>query len=153
MVRLPRTRRAYLHSAISGLAGFLALYIIAHQVLARFGIRAENTYVDDVLMGLLVAILVIALEAQHEFEILVEKHRTQTMMQLNHHIRNALQTIVYVNSGNPNTEDAVKVAQATERIDWALREVSRQANGENETDVGPWSSRGADGSRTPRASA
>jgi hypothetical protein len=126
VLKMPTTRRAYLRSAVSGLAAFCALYVIAHQVLARFGIRAEATYLDDVLLGLLVGVLVIALEAQHEVEIRAERLRAQGLMELNHHIRNALQTIVYVNSSSTPSEDTHRVAQAAQRIEWALREVPKQ---------------------------
>jgi uncharacterized membrane protein len=127
VLKLPKTRRAYLRSIVSGFAGFFAIYVIAHQVLSRFGINAEISYVDDVLMGLLVAVLVIALEAQHELEIRAERQRTQALGELNHHIRNALQTIVYVNACTTQTEDTHRVAQAAQRIEWALREMPRQA--------------------------
>jgi hypothetical protein len=149
VLRLPTTRRAYLHSATSGLAAFFALYIIAHQVLTRFGLRAETTFLDDFLMGSLVAVLVIALEAQHELEIRAEKQRAARIVELNHHVRNALQTIVYVNSANPNNADATAVSQATQRIEWALREVSRQEQINAERDANAWQAHG----KFPRASA
>lgn len=127
MLRLPTTRRAYLRSAVSGIAAFFALYVIAHQVLARFGINAEVSYLDDILMGVLVAVLVVALEAQQELEIRAERQRAHVIVELNHHIRNALQTIVYVNSANTPSDDTQRVTQATQRIEWALREIPKQA--------------------------
>ena len=116
-----------MRSAVSGVAAFFALYVIAHQVLARFGINAEVSYLDDLLMGVLVAVLVVALEAQQELEMRAERQRAQVIVELNHHIRNALQTIVYVNSANTPSDDTQRVTQATQRIEWALREVPRQA--------------------------
>ena len=127
MLRLPTTRRAYLRSAVSGLAGFFAVYIVAHQVLTRFGLRAETSYLDDFLLGGLVAVLVMALEAQHELELRVERERAKVLVELNHHIRNALQTIVYVNASSEPSDDTDRVAQAAQRIDWALREIPRRA--------------------------
>jgi cell division protein ZapA (FtsZ GTPase activity inhibitor) len=127
LLRLPTTRRAYLRSAVSGVAGFFAVYIVAHQVLTRFGLRAETSYIDDLLLGTLVAVLVMALEAQHELEIRAERQRAKVLIELNHHIRNALQTIVYVNASSEPSDDTHRVAQAAQRIDWALREIPRQA--------------------------
>jgi cell division protein ZapA (FtsZ GTPase activity inhibitor) len=127
VLRLPTTRRAYLRSTISGLAGFFAVYIVAHQVLTRFGIRAETSYLDDLLLGSLVAVLVLALEAQHELELRAERQRAQVLVHLNHHIRNALQTIVYVNASSEPSADTDRVAQAANRIDWALREIPSRA--------------------------
>jgi hypothetical protein len=153
VLRLPTTRRAYLRSAISGLAGFFALYIIAHQVLNRFGVQAETTFLDDALLGILVAVLVFALEAQHEVEVRLEKQRAQAMIELNHHVRNALQTIVYINSSNPNSDDATKVTQAAQRIDWALREVSTQPPSADQRGHGTWTGSSNEGTKMPRASA
>jgi hypothetical protein len=138
VLRLPTTRRAYLRSVVSGVAGFFAVYIVAHQVLTRFGMRAETSYVDDVLLGILVGVLVIALEAQHELEIRAERQRAKVLIELNHHIRNALQTIVYVNASSEPSDDTHRVAQAAQRIDWALREIPRQAHTPPNSDQRDW---------------
>jgi hypothetical protein len=45
------------------------------------------------------------------------------MKEMNHHIRNALQIIIYTAS-NANDRDGVdKIRDAAKRIEWALREV------------------------------
>jgi len=48
----------------------------------------------------------------------------ETIAEMNHHIRNALQVIAYHNVSHPSSEQAVEhVSEAVERIEWALREV------------------------------
>lgn len=48
----------------------------------------------------------------------------ETIAEMNHHIRNALQVIAYHNVSHPSSGQAVEqVGEAVERIEWALREV------------------------------
>lgn len=48
----------------------------------------------------------------------------ETIAEMNHHIRNALQVIAYHNVSHPSSGQAVdQVGEAVERIEWALREV------------------------------
>ena len=128
MLRLPTTRRAYLRSAVAGVAGFFALYIIAHVVLSRFGVRAEQTYIDDALLGVLMAFLVIAIEAQHQAEVGAEKSRMKTILDLDRDIRSAVQTIAYVTSVNALPDERSQVAEAAGRIEIALHDMPTRAD-------------------------
>ena len=48
----------------------------------------------------------------------------ETIAEMNHHIRNALQVIAYHNVSHPSSGQAVdQVGEAVERIEWALREI------------------------------
>jgi ABC-type bacteriocin/lantibiotic exporter with double-glycine peptidase domain len=48
----------------------------------------------------------------------------ETIAEMNHHIRNALQVIAYHTVSHPSSGQAVdQVGEAVERIEWALREV------------------------------
>ena len=48
----------------------------------------------------------------------------ETIAEMNHHIRNALQVIAYHNVSHPSSGQAVEqVGAAVERIEWALREI------------------------------
>lgn len=111
---LPGRRRAYATSVGAGLVTFAALYVI-DVVLAHVGLNAEATILDELLLGTLVALLVLLIEIQHLREL-------RLVMAMNHHIRNALQTIVYANAQNTDRQTAQAVSEAAERIDWALRE-------------------------------
>ena len=124
MPSLPSSGRArvYLLSICTGVGIFVAVYVI-DALLARLGLRADATFIDDVLLGILVAVLVMTLEVQHQRELHRQEARIAMVAEMNHHIRNALQAIVYVNATNADREAAVKVGEAAKRIEWALREI------------------------------
>src|ERR1700744_6412477 len=97
-LRFPRTRRAYLTSLAAGFGTFFVVIFIIHGLLMSLALRAEATYLDDFLVAFVVALLVLALEAHYEADLRAERERSLLSLGLNHHIRNALQTIVYVSS-------------------------------------------------------
>ncbi len=70
--------------------------------------------------GLLV-FKVLADARRHHREVL---RHMETIAEMNHHIRNALQVIAYHNVNHPSSGQAVdQVGEAVERIEWALREI------------------------------
>lgn len=74
---------------------------------------------DDVLIGILVALVVFYYE-QHRYRLMMDKVRVIAAM--NHHVRNALQTI----SWSPYTQQEKQlkmVNDSVNRIEWALREI------------------------------
>lgn len=74
---------------------------------------------DDIVIGILAALLVFYYE-QRRYRTMMDKIRMIAAM--NHHVRNALQTISYA----PYTEQAKQIEliqQSVNRIQWALREV------------------------------
>jgi hypothetical protein len=74
---------------------------------------------DDVIIGVLTAVVIFVYE-QHRYRVIMEKIATISAM--NHHVRNALQTISY----SPYTEQEKQIrmiAESVSRIEWALREV------------------------------
>lgn len=113
--------RTYLYGILAGIAIFVAVYAVT-ATLSRMHLRPEATLIDDFLIGVLVAALVVTLEKQHQRELRRQQERISLIIELNHHIRNALQSIVYVNSKN-NGQDAALVREATKRIEWALTEI------------------------------
>jgi hypothetical protein len=131
VLRMPVSRRAYLRSALAGVVTFFAVYV-TDTMLARAGLHAEVTYANEALLGTVVAVLIIVLEAQHERELRAEQQRYAIALEMNHHIRNALQTIVYVNWANPDQNAAERIRQASVRIEWALREVLPRIADENQ---------------------
>jgi light-regulated signal transduction histidine kinase (bacteriophytochrome) len=126
-LRFPRTRRAYITSLAAGAGTFLFVILIVHGLLTSMGLRAEATYLDDSLVGIAIFLLVLALEAHHETEVRAERERALLSLGLNHHIRNALQTIVYVSSSVQDEHQAQLLRDAASRIEWAVREVPKQA--------------------------
>src|ERR1035441_2227779 len=111
----------YLHSLLGGLATFGAVYLV-ETVLARAGMRGENTLIDDALLGIFAALAVFFLlrhrDAEREAD--RKKHYASVIADLNHHIRNALQVIVYrTELGFKGFPELQEIREAVNRIDWA----------------------------------
>lgn len=117
-----RFRRGYLRALIAGLGTFLGMGFI-DALLARAGLRADVWRFDDVLLGLLVAVFVLSLELHHQRELRRQAEKIAIMQEMNHHVRNALQVIVYAAATTTDQELAKQTRTAIDRIEWALREV------------------------------
>jgi hypothetical protein len=88
-------------------------------VLQQRGVTRSNAYVDDLVLGVLAGLLVFAYEHRRSREL---RQKLAVISAMNHHVRNALQTISYV----PYTEQAKQmllVQQSVNRIQWALNEI------------------------------
>jgi len=114
--------RVYLSALCSGLVTVAVVYTL-DAFLASIGLHAEATIVDDVLLGCLVAVLVLSLELQYAKELRRKQRKIAMLQEMNHHVRNALQIILYANAHITDKEAAAKVAEAIQRIEWALREI------------------------------
>lgn len=115
--------RKYLLAAISGTAIFVLVYVM-DIVLARMGLHAETTFLDDFLLAVVVAALVFVLQWQHERELQRQKQCAEVIALMNHHIRNALQVIVSRSILDDHTNDEIReINAAVDRIDHALREI------------------------------
>ncbi len=120
MLRRIGSLRAYLPAIAAGVATFAAVYGI-DAFLARIKLPAEATILDDTILGILVAVLVLVI--QHQTELRRQRHKLAVMKEMNHHIRNALQTIIYVSSNMSDRDAGDQVRDAAKRIEWSLREV------------------------------
>ena len=120
--------RKYVFALSSGVAMFVAVYLI-DAFLARVGLHAETTYLDDALLAIFVAGLVFFLQWQHERELRRQQQCAVIIDTMNHHIRNALQVIVYrANLDGQSDQQLNDITRAVERIDWALREILPSIN-------------------------
>jgi signal transduction histidine kinase len=110
-------------SLLAALGMFGAVYLV-DDLLAKAGLHAEATCLDDVLLALAVGVLVFFLEQQHEHRLSEQRNRARIIAQMNHHIRNALQVIVCRTSlEDLNSQELEDIKSAVDRIDWALREI------------------------------
>jgi len=76
-------------------------------------------YFDDLIMGVVAGVVVFAYEQRRSREL---RQKLAMISAMNHHVRNALQTISYV----PYTEQAKQILliqQSVNRIQWALNEI------------------------------
>jgi uncharacterized membrane protein YccC len=110
-------------TVLSGLAMLLAVDLV-DRWLALAGLHAEATRFDDVLLGLVAAILVYFLQREQERELRRQRQSAVVIEQMNHHIRNALQVIVTRASLDQQVKPELRqIDDAVARIDWALREI------------------------------
>jgi hypothetical protein len=111
--------RSYLVATTVGAAVALVDYAINLWMSAR-GLHAEATLLDELLIGIFTGVLVLVLEFAHkrDQERMNEKLRTIELM--NHHVRNALQTIVDSAYIHGHLDD---VRNSVDRIAWALQEI------------------------------
>jgi hypothetical protein len=94
-------------------------WLVLDRMLSYRAMLASDVAVA-VLAGLLL-FKVLADARRHHRETL---RQMETIAEMNHHIRNALQVIAYHNVSHPSSGQAVEqVGEAVERIEWALREV------------------------------
>ncbi len=113
--------RPYLYGTLAGVVMFAAIYVV-NAIMVRLHLRPEVTFLDNFLLASLAAALIATLEIQHQHELRRQQQRIALIIEMNHHIRNALQSIVYVNS-KMSEKDAAIIAEAIKRIEWALTEV------------------------------
>ena len=114
----PLLRRAG-YSFLLGFGIFLAGALL-QVMFRRFGISGMWELVDNVVSGIVTGLIVFFYERQQYKNV---ARNLRMIAAMNHHVRNALQSIIYV-PYSPTQADQVKVIQASvERIQWALREI------------------------------
>lgn len=113
-------------SFLLGLATFL-LGVLLENLLDGAGIRGAIALVDDLFIGIVAGLLVFAYEL-HRYNAILRHLRV--IAEMNHHVRNALQPMLYSPYMNEQAERIRVIQQGTQRIEWALREVLTGDNGE-----------------------
>jgi hypothetical protein len=106
-------------SFLLGFSVFL-LGIFLESALKKFSINGITALVDDLLIGILAGAVVFAYE-QHRHTAMLRQMRV--IAEMNHHIRNALQPILYSPYLKEQAEQIKIIQQGTDRIQWALKEV------------------------------
>jgi hypothetical protein len=101
-------------------SGIFLLGVTLATLLDKWGARGVTAVADDLFIGLLCGILVFAYE-RHQHKLVLEKMRV--IAEMNHHVRNALQPIMYSPYMKEQTEQIRTIQEGTRRIEWALREV------------------------------
>ncbi|HLK08028.1 MAG TPA: hypothetical protein VKV30_08810 [Candidatus Angelobacter sp.] len=120
MYRKPITLKGRaIYSFVLG-CGIFLLGVTLRTLLDNWGVSGLPAAVDDLLIGVLAGVLVFAYE-RHQHKLILEKMRV--ISEMNHHIRNALQPIVYSPYLQEQAEQVRTIQEGTRRIEWALREV------------------------------
>jgi hypothetical protein len=118
-------KRAAALATVAGATVFGAGLLLGSAMLGRQKPKAALA-VTDVLSGVLAGTLVFdALRhARKQRRALLQ--RDAVILQMNHHVRNALQSIAFTAHASPDDSIEPKIHAAIERIQWALREVLPQ---------------------------
>ena len=121
MSRIPQVPSLLRRISFSFLLGF-ALFVLGaglQGVLQGRGFTRGSIYLDDLVLGVLAGLMAFAYEHRRSREL---RQKLAVISAMNHHVRNALQTISYV----PYTEQAKQmllIQQSVNRIQWALKEI------------------------------
>ena len=100
--------------------GIFLLGVLLENMLDRFAIKGVSAVLDDLLIGIAAGLLVLAYE-RHRHSAMLRQMRV--IAEMNHHVRNALQPILYSPYLKEQAEQIRIVQEGIDRIQWALKEV------------------------------
>ena len=98
LLRLPQSKRGYLIGIFAGVLTTLAVNLVG-RLLVRLGLHADLTYLDDGLLGVLVALLVLVLHRHHDIERKEHQERVAAFVALHQGIAADLEAIAAI-TGN-----------------------------------------------------
>lgn len=130
---LPAESRWFRHTILLSLAVTAivsVLGIVFDHVLVKEGLpRLAMMIMSNVLTGVFAGGLFLQLAREEKANRALVQSRMNTIAELNHHIRNALQVIKFLGGQQRSGLDAVQlqlINDSVNRIEWALREVLPQ---------------------------
>jgi hypothetical protein len=94
--------------------------VALRTVLDKLGVGGVPALIDDLLVGIVAGAMVFAYE-RHQHKLVLARMRV--IAEMNHHVRNALQPILYSPFLQEQAEQVRTIQEGTRRIEWALREV------------------------------
>ena len=100
--------------------GIFLLGVLLENMLDRFAIKGRSALLDDLLIGIAAGVLVFVYEL-HRHNAMLRQMRV--IAEMNHHVRNALQPILYSPYLKEQAEQIRIVQEGIDRIQWALKEV------------------------------
>ncbi len=124
MLRTPQWLRS--PSFLVGLS-FVLVTVVGYaldRLLLDTGLSRWHTILfSNAITGAVAALFLAYRQQQHQRELELMEQRVQIVADMNHHIRNALQVIVYFAQNAKDRESAERLRDSIDRIQWALREV------------------------------
>jgi hypothetical protein len=109
----------YLFSVLIGLAAFGTGILLD----VALGVENRSILYSDVFTGVVAALLSLMMARYYEKLRVADSERLRVAADVNHHVRNALATVLYSVHVNHDPE-LIRVTQdAVDRIDWTLREI------------------------------
>ena len=117
--RLPASWLRYFLPVLVGVGEFAAGIVLD----LRFGIENRTILYSDVFTGIVAGVLAFFLVRYYERLRRSDAERLHVAAEVNHHVRNALTTVLYSVHVKRDPELIQVTQDAVDRIDWALREV------------------------------
>lgn len=114
--------RCYLLAVTVGAAVGLVDYVLGLWMSAH-GLHAEATLLDEWLLAIFTAALVLVIELSHKRDQKRMNEKLRTIKLMNHHVRNALNVIVASAYAHGNERQLSEIGNSVNRIEWALREI------------------------------
>lgn len=122
--RRPWGRRLLIGVAAGTGAG-VALWFIDKLMVAH-GISPQGTILDELAVGMLVAVLALVLDIYHEARVCRMREAAKLTIQLNHYVRNPLQVILTANTLQADYGVRERVNNAIRQIEWVLDKLIQQ---------------------------
>jgi len=123
MLKSNALRKSLLFGLLVAVVVFAVDAGLEYLLLAREVTHSRTLFISDAFAAMIAAGFAgysFMLQKQREAEV---KERLERIVEMNHHVRNALQVISYWSLGEHDRKEVEMVKQAVDRIEWALREV------------------------------
>ena len=117
--KAPGSFRKGLLSVLLALASF-SLGMMVEGLQRHEGISGWTLWIDNITAALLLGLVVFFYERRRERELI---KKLQVIELMNHHVRNALQPVMYLPYSQDQEMQLNTIREAVQRIDWALREI------------------------------
>jgi hypothetical protein len=116
---LPSMYRRAGRSFFLGFCTFL-LGVLLEITFQKFSVTGIAALIDNLLIGIAAGLVAFAYEQQRYRDL---TRKLAVMASMNHHVRNALQAILYSPYSLEQTEQVKVIQDSVNRIQWALNEV------------------------------
>lgn len=119
---LQKAHVSFRKGLLSVLLAFVSfsLGMIVEALQRHEGITGWTLWIDNFAAALLLGLVVFFYERRSERELI---RKLQVIELMNHHVRNALQPVMYLPYSQDQEMQLNTIRDAVHRIDWALREI------------------------------
>lgn len=119
---LQKAHVSFRKGLLSVLLAFVSfsLGMIVEALQRHEGITGWTLWIDNFAAALLLGLVVFFYERRSERELI---RKLQVIELMNHHVRNALQPVMYLPYAQDQEMQLNTIRDAVHRIDWALREI------------------------------
>jgi hypothetical protein len=121
---LPTWGRLFLFTLLFAVFVFGSSLALDYALLIHHDSALATVIISDALAGLLAGVLFFKVLSAGRVQRQLVLQRLETISEMNHHIRNALQVIsLTVHSRSEQAEEVGNIDRAVNRVEWALREI------------------------------